>query len=103
MHSGYYLLRKRCIRVITYSEKGAFGLLLTQNSLSILFINENFPEELKTIFVINRSMHSYETRSSMVFHIPKAKTSRFGLSALPYDGANLWNKFYHALFIKNLI
>ena len=34
----------------------------------------------------------------MVFHIPKAKTSRFGLNTLRYDGANLWNKFYHALY-----
>ena len=36
----------------------------------------------------------------MVFHIPKAKTSRFGLNTLHYDGANLWNKFYHALLYK---
>ena len=56
------------------------------------FINENVSEELKTIFVINRS--------SMVFHIPKAKTSRFGLNTLRYDGANLWNEFYHALLYK---
>ena len=45
-------------------------------------------------------MHSYETRSSMVFHIPKAKTSRFGLNTLRYDGADLSNKFYHALLYK---
>ena len=52
-------------------------------------INENIPEELKTIFVINRSVPSYETRFSMVFHIPKAKTSHFSLNRLRYDGANL--------------
>ena len=46
---------------------------------------------------MNRSIHSYETRSSMVFHIPKAKTLRFGLNTLRYGGANLWNKYYHAL------
>ena len=45
-------------------------------------------------------MHSYETRSSMVFQTPKAKTSCFGLNTLRYDGANLWNKFYHALLYK---
>ena len=66
------------------------------------FIIENVPQELKTIFVINRSIHSYATRSSMVFHIPKAKTSRFGLNTLRYDGANLWNKFYHALLYKEI-
>ena len=64
------------------------------------FINENVTEKLKIIFVINRSIHSYETRSSMIFHIPKAKTSHFGLNTLPYDGANLWNKFYLALLYK---
>ena len=69
------------------------------------FINENAPEELKIIFVISRSIHSYETRSSMVFHIPKSKTSLFGLNLLRYDGANIWNKFYHTLLYKepNLI
>ena len=36
----------------------------------------------------------------MVFHIPKAKTSRFGLNTLHYDGAIFWNKFYHALLYK---
>ena len=55
------------------------------------FINENVPEELETIFVVNRLMHSYETRSSMVFHLPKAKTC-FVLNTLLYDGANLWKK-----------
>ena len=34
---------------------------------------------------------------SIVFHIPKAETSCFGLNILRYDGGNLWNKFYHAL------
>ena len=33
----------------------------------------------------------------MVSHIPQAKTSSFSLNTLRYDGANLWNKFYHAL------
>ena len=64
------------------------------------FINEDVPEDLKTISVINRLIHSYETRSLMVFHIPKAKSSRFGLNTLRFDDANLWNKFYHALFCK---
>ena len=69
------------------------------------FINENIPEELKTIFVINRSIHSYQTCSSLAVHIPKAKTSIFGLNTLRYDDANLWNKFLLCVYcyIKNLI
>ena len=115
-------LQKLCIRIITYSEfnehehtgplfsdlkllklKDMFSL--TKLLFMFHFINENVPDELKTTFVINRPIHSYETRSSMVFHIPKAKTSRFGLNTLRYDGANLWNKFYHILLYKepNLI
>ena len=50
------------------------------------------------MFFINKSLNSYESRSSVVFHVPKAKTSRFGLNTLRYDGANLWNKFHHKLF-----
>ena len=108
-------LQKRCIRIITYSKftehTGPFfselKLLKVKDIFSLTkllfmfdFINENVPEELKTIFVINRSIHSYGTRASVVFHIPKAKMSRFGLNTLRYDGANLWNKFYHALLYK---
>ena len=59
------------------------------------FINENVPEEEKTIFVINRSVQSYETRSSLVLHIPKVKTSCLSLNTLRYDGANIWDKLYH--------
>ena len=63
-------------------------------------LNENIPEVLKIIFVINRSIHLYETCSSIVFHISKAKMSRFGLNTLHYDGTNLWNNFYHAFIFK---
>ena len=35
-----------------------------------------------------------------MFHIPKGKTSRFGLDTLSDDGAKLWNKFYHAFLLK---
>ena len=60
------------------------------------FIKENIPEDLKKLFIFNKSVHSYETHSSQMFHIPKGKTSRFGLNTLSYDGVKLWNKFYHA-------
>ena len=52
-------------------------------------------EELKTTFAISRSIHSYETRSSMVFHM-----SRFSSNTLRYDGANIWDKFHHTLLYK---
>ena len=64
------------------------------------FISQNVSEELKTNFVINRSLRSNETQSSMVFYIPKGKMSCFGLNSSRYDGAYLWNKYYHALLYK---
>ena len=38
----------------------------------------------------------------MVFQISKAKTSpaRCGFNTFPYDGPNLWKKFYHVLLFK---
>ena len=35
------------------------------------FIKENIPEILKRLFIFDKSVHSYETLSSQVFHIPK--------------------------------
>ena len=35
-----------------------------------------------------------------MFHLPKEKTSWFGLKTLSYDSAKLWNKFYQAFFFK---
>ena len=60
------------------------------------FLKENISEDLKRLFIFNKFVHSYETHSSEMFHIPKGKNSRFGLNNLSYDGAKLWNKFYHA-------
>ena len=51
-------------------------------------------------FLSLAGLYIHETCSSAVFHIPKAKMSRFSLNTLLYDGANLWNKFHHALFYK---
>ena len=36
----------------------------------------------------------------MVFHIPKAKMSQFGLNILRYGSAYLQNKFYYVLSYK---
>ena len=60
------------------------------------FLKENNSEDLKRLFIFNKFVHSYETRPSQMFHIPKGKNSRFGLNTSRYDGAKLWNKFYHA-------
>ena len=53
------------------------------------FIKENIPEDLKTLFIFNKSVQSYETCSSQMFQIPKGKTLQFGLKTLNYDRARL--------------
>ena len=54
-------------------------------------------EDLKRLFIYN------EIRSSQMFHIPKRKTSRFGLNTLiSYDDAKLCNKYLHALLHKEI-
>ena len=74
--------------------------LINQTTFHVQFYHWKSSWRTKNNFVINRSIHSYETRYSMVFHLPKAKTSCFGSNTLRYDGANLCNKFYHALLYK---
>ena len=64
------------------------------------FIKKNISEDLKGLFILNKSVHLYEARSSQMFHIPKRKTSQFSLDTLSVDGAKLWNKFYHVFYTK---
>ena len=110
-------LQKECVRIITYSEftkhTGLFfpelKLLKVKDifSLSKLFfmldfINENVPEELETIFVISRFIHSYEL-APMVWYSTYHKLKRhvtLMYLTLRYNCANLWNKFYHAFLYK---
>ena len=63
-------------------------------------IKENIPEDLKRLCIFNKSVHSNGTHSSQMFHIPKGKTSQFVLNTLSYDGAKLWNTFFHAFLHK---
>ena len=55
------------------------------------------PEEISNLFEINNTLHSHETRSSHLFHIPKVKTSRFGLKCLRFNGPKLWNQYHHLI------
>ena len=88
-------LQKRCIQIINFSDFDSHTdpqyselKLLKVNDISSFskllfmfdFINENIPEDLNRLFIFNKSVHSYETRSSHIFHIPKRKTSPFGLN-----------------------
>ena len=81
-------LQKRCIRIINFPDFNSHShpqysklKLLKANDISLLskphfmfvFIQENIPEYLKRLFIFNKSVHLYETRSSLMLHIPKEK------------------------------
>ena len=83
-------LQKRCILIINFSDSNSHTdpqhselKLLKVNDIFLLckflfifdFIEESIPEELKSLFIFNKSMHSYDARSSRMFHIQKGKTS----------------------------
>ena len=45
-------------------------------------------------FIIKASSQSYERHSSPIFHVPKARISKFGTNKLACDGAKIRSKFY---------
>ena len=102
-------LQKRCVRILSFSGFNAHTIdifhdlnLLKLNDIfemnKIIFmyeyINDLVPDEIKRLFTLNNTVHSYETRSSNIFHIPKGITTRFGINTFSYDGAKTWNQFY---------
>ena len=108
-------LQNRCIRIINFSDfdchtdpqYSELKLLKVSDIFSLSkffymldFIKENIPEDPKRLFFFNKSVNSFETCSSLMFHISKWKTSWFGSNTLSYDGAKLWNKFCHAFLHK---
>ena len=92
-------LQKCCVRIFSFSDFNdqSNGLFFEIELLEIAdifkmqkiifmfdFLNNNVPDELKTLSKINASTGSYETRSSQIFHIPKARTSKSGINSLTY-------------------
>ena len=66
------------------------------------FINNDVSDELKRHFIINTSIQSYETHSSQIFHIPKARTSKFGINTLTYGNTKTWNQLYFEFVFNKL-
>ena len=110
-------LQKQCTRLLTFSDFLAHTNPLFQrlNLLKItdVFIlqklffmldsfNSKTPVELRQIFVFNKNIHSYETRSSELFHLSKCNTTRYGLNSISYDGAKIWNEFFPLLHENNI-
>ena len=88
-------LQKRCIQIINSSDFDSHAhpqyselkLLKVNDIFSLIkflfmfdFMKENNPEDLKRLFIFNKSVHSHETHSSQMFHIPKGNLFRIYLS-----------------------
>ena len=90
-------MQKRCIRILTFAPFDAHtnplfsklgiikveDVIVIQKLLFMLEVQERtVPAEISKLFQINDTIHNHETRSSHLFHILKAVTSRFGLKSL---------------------
>ena len=108
-------VQKRCIRILTFSDFNSHAIdlfaklklltvhdVFTLNKLIFIFdyIKGCIPDELKRRLTSNYDMHSYIAGSSEAFNIHKGTTTRFGINALSFDGAKLWNKIYFELLNK---
>ena len=108
-------LQKRCVRIVSFSDFNfptttifrnlkllKLSEVFKMNKIIFMFdyINNLVPDEIRRLFTLNNMVHSYETRSSNIFHIPKGSTSRFGIHTLSYDGAKIWNQFYLSVLYK---
>ena len=102
------VLQKRCVRILTFSDFLTHAKPLF-NQLNILQLDDvfhaqkllfmfdvftkNIPNELNQYFCLNNTIHSYNTRSINLYHIPKVRLKRTVLQSLRYEGPNLWNRF----------
>ena len=52
--------------------------------------DDNYPL-FQAMFVMDKNVHSHNTRQSDHYHVPLFKT-RLGKSGIRYNGATVWNK-----------
>ena len=112
-----FLLQKKCVRILSnakfldHTDPLFISLnilkirdILTSQVLKLVFqfYNDKLPSELQTLFVKNELVHSFNTRSSNLLHVPRVNTNHYGISSLKYNGPLTWNSFSHnANFLEN--
>ena len=62
---------------------------------------KNIPNKLNQYFCLNNTIHSYNTLSINLYHIPKVKLKRTVLQSLRYEGPNLRNRFFFNKNVQN--
>ena len=108
-----YRLQKRAVRVITHANflahtKPLFSQLNLLNVYDFsdyeiaifmyLCYKSYIPNNISELFCYNADIHSYNTRGSSNFHLPKIRTS-LAKNCIFYKGPIIWNKL--PLFVKS--
>ena len=98
-------LQKKAIRIISHSQYLSHTnelfhslkllkydeLLLYQSAIFMfLCFNDLLPPDILKCFNFNNDIHSYNTRNSELYHIPKVRTNASKLSIF-YNGPITWN------------
>ena len=109
------VLQKKCIRILNFSPFNSHtNQLFSDNKILKLddiikvqimkllfdFKNNNLPDDLMKLFILNSEINQYQTRNvyNKGFFIPKITTKSFGINSLKYYAPTLWN-----LILKNNI
>ena len=57
------------------------------------FKNNNLPDDLTHLFILNSEINNYNTRNvcNKGMYIPKVITQSFGIKSLKYSAPSIWN------------
>ena len=58
--------------------------------------NNNSPKIISQMFSLNKSIHSYNTRSSIKYHYHKVSTQSM-LNSVRHNGPRIWNELANEL------
>ena len=111
-----FFLEKICMRLLKFSDHRGY-ISPTFKSMKIVklqgFIqfsvlkflyfqfNDQFPLQVKSIFIQNESVNAYNTRSGKLFFTPHINTIHFGKESLRYNGSLTWNNFFQCISNNN--
>ena len=113
------VLQRKCVRIITFAPFNShsndifieLGLLkvrdliaLSQLKMVYDFQNFHLPSDLMSLFKLSSDVHSTDrelnSTVNRLLHIPKAKTTSYGLKSIRYQCPKLWNEVFKKGFIQ---
>ena len=111
-----FVLQKKCMRLLIFSDYlghtcPIFKYLkvlklqdIIQFSISKLiyfYFNDQLPLKFKNIFIKNKSVNPYNTRSGKLIFITHVNTTHFGTKSLRFNALTTWNKFSQCMNNNN--